>query len=85
MLDAVAQANDLRTIFEPLHPFAIPEVRPYAYRYIPAECELPGLQNFHFVGAWATSAGALFANALSGRKLMQKVCRQDGKRFVART
>ncbi|VAX13626.1 hypothetical protein MNBD_GAMMA24-927 [hydrothermal vent metagenome] len=44
VLDAVAQANGLRTIFEPLHPFAIPEMRPYAYRYIPTDCDSPGLQ-----------------------------------------
>jgi phytoene dehydrogenase-like protein len=27
------------------------------------ECKLPGLANFYLVGAWATSLGALFANA----------------------
>ncbi len=42
--------------------------------------ELPGLQNFYFVGIWATSTGTLFANALSGKKVIQAICRRDGKR-----
>ncbi|HWR26598.1 MAG TPA: hypothetical protein VN316_01845 [candidate division Zixibacteria bacterium] len=29
------------------------------------ERNLPGLSNFHFMGAWATSTGALFSNAHS--------------------
>lgn len=40
---------------------------------------VPGLDNFYFVGAWATSAGALFINALSGRKAIQKICRKEGR------
>ena len=32
---------------------------------------LPGLSNFYLVGTWATSAGALFANALSGKKIIK--------------
>jgi len=44
VLDAVAQANGLRTIFEPLHPLPILEVCPFAYRYVPADSEPPGLQ-----------------------------------------
>lgn len=44
---------------------------------------LPGLRDFWFVGIWATGMGALFVNALSGRKVVQRICRQDGKRFVA--
>jgi len=31
---------------------------------------LPGLSNFYLVGTWATSIGALFANALSGKKII---------------
>jgi hypothetical protein len=34
VLDVVADANALRPVFEPLHPFAIPEARPFAYRYL---------------------------------------------------
>ena len=43
---------------------------------------LPGIGNFHLVGVWATSAGALFANALSGKKVVKTICKADGKRFV---
>ncbi|MFX4262774.1 phytoene desaturase family protein [Pelotomaculum propionicicum] len=45
------------------------------------ETTLPGLSNFHLVGVWVTSAGALFANALSGRTLMKSICKNDGKKF----
>ena len=34
---------------------------------------LPGLTNFHMVGTWATSAGALFANALSGKTIIESL------------
>ena len=44
---------------------------------------LPGLRDFWFAGIWATGMGALFVNALSGRKVVQRICRQDGKRFEA--
>lgn len=43
---------------------------------------LPGLNNFFFAGSWATSTGALSMNALSGRTVVQKICRQCGKRFT---
>lgn len=42
---------------------------------------LPGLDSFYMVGMWATMGGALFINALSGRKLVRHLCEQDGKRF----
>jgi len=44
---------------------------------------VPGLGNFYFVGVWATSAGALFVNALSGRKAVRRICREEGRRFSA--
>jgi hypothetical protein len=28
--------------------------------------------------------GALFMNAVSGKKMIQTICRQDGKGFIAR-
>ncbi len=48
------------------------------------ENTLPGLANFYFVGVWSSMMGALFMNALSGKKMIQTICRQDGKRFIAR-
>lgn len=44
---------------------------------------VPGLENFYFVGAWATSAGALFVNALSGKKAIKEICRSERLRFDA--
>jgi len=45
---------------------------------------LPGLEDFYFAGTWATSVGALFMNALSGKRVIQGTCRRDGKSFTAR-
>ena len=45
---------------------------------------LPGLSDFYFAGTWATSAGALFMNALSGKRVINAICRSDGKAFVGR-
>ena len=46
------------------------------------ERNLPGLSNFFFVGAWATSTGALFSNANSGKKVIRSICSVDGKKFL---
>lgn len=45
------------------------------FLFTPRNARLPGLKNFYLVGSWATATGALFANALSGRRvigMMQK-------------
>jgi phytoene dehydrogenase-like protein len=42
---------------------------------------LPGLSNFYFVGVWATAMGSLPHNALSGKAIIQRLCKQDGKAF----
>jgi len=46
------------------------------------DARLPGLSGFYLVGTWATSAGALFSNALSGRKVIGMMCEQDGRKFA---
>jgi len=46
------------------------------------ERNLPGLSNFYFAGAWATSTGALFSNANSGKKVIKAICSMEGKRFT---
>jgi phytoene dehydrogenase-like protein len=48
------------------------------------ETTLPGLSNFHLVGQWVTSVGALFANALSGRNLIKALCKEEGRTFVTK-
>lgn len=43
----------------------------------------PGLDHFYFVGNWATSAGALFLNAMSGKNAIKKLCKREGLKFTA--
>ena len=44
---------------------------------------LPGLRGFYFVGVWASMAGSLFGNALSGKRAIGALCRGVGKEFVS--
>jgi phytoene dehydrogenase-like protein len=44
---------------------------------------LPGLDRFYSAGSWTTSAGALFANALSGRRVIDRICRRESRRLRA--
>lgn len=45
------------------------------------EMTIPDLDHFYFVGVWATSAGATFVNALSGKKAIQKICKKERIKF----
>jgi len=42
---------------------------------------LPGLSNFYFVGVWATAMGSLAHNAISGKTIIRRICKKDGKSF----
>jgi phytoene dehydrogenase-like protein len=42
---------------------------------------LPGLEGFYFAGQWVTSMGSLFSNALTGKTVVQKICKQCGVKF----
>ncbi len=42
---------------------------------------LPGLKNFFFTGQWVTSLGSLFSTALTGKIVVQKICKQCGVKF----
>jgi len=44
---------------------------------------LPGLSNFYFVGVWATNMGSLAHNAHSGKIIIRRICKKDGKKFIA--
>jgi len=44
---------------------------------------LPGLDGFHMIGQWTAPGGGLPPAAKDGRDLARKLCKQDGKRFVA--
>jgi phytoene dehydrogenase-like protein len=43
---------------------------------------LPGLRNFHMVGQWALAFGGLNTVALRSRETIQRICREDRKRFI---
>jgi phytoene dehydrogenase-like protein len=44
---------------------------------------LPGLDGFHMIGQWTTPGGGLPPAVSGGRHVVQLLCKQDGKRFVA--
>ncbi len=44
---------------------------------------LPGLSNFYMVGQWVEPGGGLPPAATSGRNVIQILCKQDKRRFVA--
>jgi phytoene dehydrogenase-like protein len=46
---------------------------------------LPGLSNFYFVGVWATAMGSLAHNAMSGKTIIRRLCKKDGKVFNVKT
>jgi len=43
---------------------------------------LPGLDNFYMVGQWVEPGGGIPPSAASGRSLIQRLCKKDGKKFV---
>ncbi len=45
---------------------------------------LPGLENFYMVGQWVEPGGGVPTAAGSGRRVIQMICKRDGKRFEAR-
>ena len=42
---------------------------------------LPGLQDFAMCGQWVEPGGGLPTSVTSGRRLVQALCKQDGKKF----
>jgi phytoene dehydrogenase-like protein len=44
---------------------------------------LPGLDNFHMVGQWASASLGVSNVAMMGRNLVKDLCKLDKKRFVA--
>lgn len=45
---------------------------------------IPGLRNFYMCGQWVEPGGGLPTSIMSARRLMKKICREDGKRFTGR-
>ena len=45
------------------------------------EKSLPGLNNFHMAGQWVEPGGGIPSAIFSGRNLVKRLCRRDGKEF----
>jgi len=43
---------------------------------------LPGLDNFYMIGQWVVPGGGLPTSVMTGRHVMQIICKRDGKKFV---
>lgn len=42
---------------------------------------LPGLENFYMAGQWVQAGGGLPSGLLTGREVVQMLCKKDGKKF----
>ncbi len=42
---------------------------------------LPGLENFYMVGQWVQPGGGLPSGVMTGREVLQKICKKDGVKF----
>jgi phytoene dehydrogenase-like protein len=47
----------------------------------PMSQTLPGLNDFYMCGQWVEPGGGLPTGVMSGRRLMKKICREDGRKF----
>jgi phytoene dehydrogenase-like protein len=43
---------------------------------------LPGLSGFYMVGQWVEPGGGVPTSAISARKLVKRICKQDGRKFT---
>jgi phytoene dehydrogenase-like protein len=48
----------------------------------PMEQTVPGLKNFYMCGQWVEPGGGLPTSIMSARRLLKKICREDGSRFT---
>jgi len=46
---------------------------------------LPGLKDFYMAGQWVEPGGGVPTAAMSGRNVMQIICKRDRKKFTATT
>jgi phytoene dehydrogenase-like protein len=44
---------------------------------------LPGLKHFYMAGQWVETFAGVPGSALSGRNVIQLLCRRDKKKFVS--
>lgn len=45
---------------------------------------LPGLENFYMTGQWVEPGGTVAFVAVSGRNVIQLICKEDKKPFVTK-
>lgn len=48
----------------------------------PMRQTLPGLQRFYMCGQWVEPGGGLPTSIMSGRRLVQALCKEDGRKFT---
>jgi phytoene dehydrogenase-like protein len=48
----------------------------------PMSQTLPGLNDFYMCGQWVEPGGGLPTGVMSGRKLIKKICKEDGIKFT---
>jgi phytoene dehydrogenase-like protein len=46
---------------------------------------LPGLESFYMAGQWVQPGGGVPTAAWSARRAMQRICKEDRRRFVTTT
>ncbi len=51
----------------------------------PMSQTLPGLKNFHMCGQWVHPGGGLPTGVITARRVIQRICKEDGKKFRAET
>ena len=47
----------------------------------PMSQSIPGLSNFYMCGQWVEPGGGLPTAVMSGRRLVKRICKEDGRRF----
>jgi phytoene dehydrogenase-like protein len=52
--------------------------------FMPVRKTLPGLDNFYMAGQWVEPGGGVPMAAMSGRNVIQLICKRDKKPFVTR-
>ncbi|MBW4506432.1 MAG: NAD(P)/FAD-dependent oxidoreductase [Scytonematopsis contorta HA4267-MV1] len=45
--------------------------------------KLPGLNNFYMIGQWVEPGGSVPVVAMSGRNIIQEICHEDKRKFIA--
>ena len=51
---------------------------------VPIKPTFPGLKNFYYASHWNRPSGGLPIAVMSGRQLAQKICKDDGRKFVVK-